>query len=211
MPYLANLASPKGNIYDKSVKTLREECDRCNELGIPYLVTHLGSHRGQGKRAGLDRLIDAINTALDNSISETTILLENAAGTMNSIGSSFSDIQKIIDKVGKSHLGICFDTCHAFAAGYDLTDIKSVNNTVENIKDSVKLESLMLMHANDSKGKLASRIDRHEHIGMGQIGIEGFKAILHTEVFRKLPIILETPIDKFGADIMNLNRIRQLA
>ena len=188
-----------------------EELDRCDALGIPYIVTHLGSHLGKGRRFGLEQLTEAINTAFDHSQSKTVLLLENTAGTLNSMGSSFEDMQEVIDLVCESRAAICFDTCHAFAAGYDLRDVKSVETTIGELERSVGLNSLTLVHANDSKGELASRIDRHEHIGLGYIGAEGFRAILNADVFRRLPIILETPIDVAGADIANLKRIRELA
>jgi len=211
MPYLANLSSPKRAIHRKSARALMEELDRCEALGIPYIVTHLGSHLGKGRRFGLEQLTEAINTAFDRSQSKTTLLLENTAGTLNSMGSSFEDMQKVIDLVCESRVAICFDTCHAFAAGYDLRDIKSVETTIGELEHSVGLNSLRVVHANDSKGELASRVDRHEHIGLGHIGAEGFRAILHANAFRRLPIILETPIDVSGADMTNLKRIRELA
>ncbi len=211
LPYLANLSSPNKDIYRRSVRALIKELDRCKALGILYVVAHLGSHLGKGWKVGLDRVTEAIKTALDSSESRATILLENTAGTMNSIGSSFSDLQEIIDRVGESRVGVCFDTCHAFAYGYDLRDPKSVEATISQIENSLGLNSIALIHANDSKGGLASRIDRHEHIGLGCIGEEGFRAILHAEAFRRLPIILETPIDVPGADAANLRRIREFA
>ena len=211
MPYLANLSSPKRAIHRKSVKVLVEELDRCDALGIPYIVTHLGSHLGKGWRFGLEQLTEAINTAFDRSQSKTTLLLENTAGTLDSMGSSFEDMQQVMDLVCESRVAICFDTCHAFAAGYDLRDAKSVETTISEVRHSVGLNSLRIVHANDSKGELASRVDRHEHIGLGYIGAEGFRAILHADVFRRLPIILETPLDVSGADVTNLRRIRELA
>ncbi len=211
MPYLANLSCPKQTTYRKSVKTLIEELDRCNALGIPYIVTHLGSHLGKGRKVGLERLIEAIGSALDASEGKATLLLENTAGTRNSMGSSFEDMQEIMEHTTQSRVAICFDTSHAFAAGYNLKDTESVNETIQKLDNTVGIDSLRIIHANDSKGKLGSRIDRHEHIGMGYIGDAGFKAILHTDVFRNLPLILETPIDTRGTDVMNLRRIRRLA
>jgi len=211
MPYLANLSSPKKVVHKKSVRTLTEELDRCGTLGIPYVVTHLGSHLGKGWKVGLKQLIEAINTAFARSQSKAILLLENTAGTTNSMGSSFEEIQEIISHFRRSRVAICFDTCHAFAAGYDLRNTKSVETTINKLEDSIGLDSLALIHANDSKGELASRIDRHEHIGLGYIGAEGFRAFLHADVFRRLPIILETPINILGADIANLKRIRELA
>jgi deoxyribonuclease-4 len=212
MPYLPNLSCPKKGIHKKSLKALAVELERCELLSIPYLVTHLGSHLGKGRAIGLERLVEAIDTAFNSSKGKTMLLLENTAGTKNSMGSSFEDIQEILDHVAeKRRIAVCFDTCHAFAAGYDLRDTESVEKTAAELKHTVGLESLRVVHANDSKGELASGLDRHEHIGMGYIGEEGFRAILHNDVFRRLPLILETPIDKRATDVANLRRLRELA
>ncbi len=212
MPYLPNLSCPKKALYKRSVRTLTAELDRCERLGIPYLVTHLGSHLGKGRELGLERLVEAIDTAFNSSKGNTMLLLENTAGTKNSMGTSFEDIREILDHVAiKSRVAVCFDTCHAFGAGYDLRETGSVGNTIDELRRTVGLDLMRVVHANDSKGKLASHLDRHEHIGMGQIGENGFKAILHTEEFRKLPLILETPIDKRATDVANLRKLRELA
>jgi len=212
MPYLPNLSCPMKGIYKKSVKALTVELQRCTMLGIPYLVTHLGSHLGKGREIGLQRLIEAIDVAFGSSNGRTMLLLENTAGTKNSMGSSFEDMREILDHVAeKSRVAVCFDTSHAFAAGYDLRAAESVERTVAELGKVVGLDLLKVVHANDSKGKLASRLDRHEHIGMGQIGEQGFRAILHNDAFRKLPLILETPVDRRGTDMTNLKRLRELA
>jgi deoxyribonuclease-4 len=212
MPYLPNLSCPKKGIYKKSLRALAVELERCELLSIPYLVTHLGSHLGKGRAIGLERLVEAIDTAFNSSKGKTMLLLENTAGTKNSMGSSFEDIQEILDHVAEKHrVAVCFDTCHAFAAGYDLRDTESVEKTAAELKRTVDLELLRVVHANDSKGELASGLDRHEHIGMGYIGEEGFRAILHNDAFRRLPLILETPIDKRATDVANLRRLRELA
>ena len=212
MPYLPNLSCPKKGLYKKSVRALVVELERCDLLKIPYLVTHLGSHLGKGRAIGLGRLVEAIDTAFNSSKGKTMLLLENTAGTKNSMGSSFEDIQEIIDQVAKrSRVAVCFDTCHAFAAGYDLRDAESVEKTANEFEHTVGSGLLKVVHANDSKGPLASRLDRHEHIGAGHIGEQGFRAILHNDTFRKLPLILETPIDRRATDITNLSKIRELA
>ena len=212
MPYLPNLSCPKKGLYKKSLRALIVELERCDVLGIPYLVAHLGSHLGKGRAIGLERLVEAIDTAFNASKGKTMLLLENTAGTRNSMGSSFEDIQEIIDRVKeKSRVAVCFDTCHAFGAGYDLRDVASVESTVAELKRTVGLESPKVVHANDSKGELGSGRDRHEHIGMGHIGEQGFRAILHNDVFRRLPLILETPIDKRTTDVTNLRKLRELA
>jgi deoxyribonuclease-4 len=205
IPYLPNFSSPNMIVYRKSVKSLVEELNRCNKLDIPYIVIHLGSHLGKGRRIGLKKLTNAITTAFNSSNGKAILLLENTAGT-------FRDIQEIIDQISDNHrLGICFDTCHAFAAGYDLRNTTSIDETIDRLKEEIDLERLKVVHANDSKGKLASHLDRHEHIGKGYIGNKGFRNILHTDIFRKLPIILETPIDSQSDDSKNLAQIRKLA
>ncbi len=212
IPYLPNFSSPNIVIYKKSVILLIEELNRCNRLGISYIVIHLGSHLGKGRIFGLKKITNAITTAFNSSNGKATLLLENTAGTKNSIGSSFREIQDIIDQISDKHrLGICFDTCHAFAAGYDLRNTTSIGETIDRLKEEIELERLKVVHANDSKGKLASHIDRHEHIGAGYIGNKGFRTILHTDIFGRLPIILETPIDNTRDDIKNLARIRKLS
>ena len=212
IPYLPNFSSPNIAVYKKSVKSLVEELDRCDRLTIPYIVIHLGSHLGKGRKVGLKRITNAIKTAFNSSNGKSTLLLENTAGTKNSMGSSFREIQEIIDQISDNYrLGICFDTCHAFASGYDLRNATSIGETIDKLKDEIDLERLKVIHANDSKGKLASHMDRHEHIGKGHIGNNGFRTILHTDIFRRLPIILETPIDNSRDDLKNLARIRKLS
>ena len=211
MPYLPNIASPKENIYEKSVTTLITELERCEKLSIPYLITHLGSHLGMGKNNGFKRIINAIDTALSQSTNTVMLLLENTAGTKNSMGDSFEDIINIIDSVSfPDRLGVCFDTAHAFAAGYDLRTKTAVNDTIKMFDQIIGFEKLKLVHLNDSKGDIASHIDRHEHIGLGKIGENGFKYILKSK-FRKFPLILETPIDNRRSDIENLVKVRELA
>jgi deoxyribonuclease-4 len=210
MPYLSNLGSSRENVYTLSIASLVAELKRCSELGIPFLVTHLGSHLGAGKASGFKRIINAINSALSNANGDVVILLENTAGTKNSMGSSFEDIGQIIDGVEESkNIGVCFDTCHAYAAGYDLRRSDAVNHVIEIFNDILGWESLKLIHLNDSKGGLGSGIDRHEHIGLGRIGEEGFRSILHSK-FRKVPLIMETPLDERRKDLDNLKKVREL-
>ncbi|MDG6223069.1 MAG: deoxyribonuclease IV [Candidatus Bathyarchaeota archaeon] len=209
MPYLPNLASPKDDVYEKSVKTLGSELKRCELLEIPYLVTHLGSHLGAGMQIGFERLIHAINQALTLT-DEVMLLLENTAGTKNSMGNTLEQIQEIIKEVDHpEQVGVCFDTSHAFAAGYDFRTKEAVEKTVTNIEETFGFEKLKLVHLNDSKGDLNSRIDRHDHIGMGKIGEDGFRNILASKL-RTLPIIMETPIDDRRDDIGNLEKLKEL-
>ncbi|MCS7373652.1 MAG: deoxyribonuclease IV [archaeon GB-1845-036] len=211
MPYLPNLASPREDVYKKSVNSLISELNRCWKLKIPYLVTHLGSHLGAGKEEGFRRIINAINFAFSNDKGEVMLLLENTAGTKNSMGGAFEDIQYIIEHIEHAdRVGVCFDTCHAFAAGYDLRTREALEETLKKFDEIIGFEKLKIVHLNDSKGDLGSRIDRHEHIGMGRIGEEGFKQILRSRLV-EYPLILETPIDKRRSDVENLNKVRELA
>ncbi len=209
--YLLNLASPKDGVYGRSVEALKEELRRAGRLGVPFVVTHLGSHLGRGKRRGFERIMDAVNESFSAVESDVVLLLENTAGTRNSMGSSFEDIEYIASGIeDRGRVGVCFDTCHAFAAGYDLVSRGAVEHTLRRFDDVIGLEELRLVHLNDSKGGLGSRIDRHEHIGMGRIGERGFRNILHSRL-GQLPLILETPIDKRRSDFENLRKVRELA
>ena len=212
MPYLPNLASPKPEIYEKSVATLTAELDRCEILGIPYLVTHLGHHLGDGMAGGRSRVIHAINTALVNAGGSTMLLLENTAGEKNSVGSSFEHIRGILDGIDrKARVGICFDTCHAFAAGYELRTVEGIAETLGQLDEAFGLDNLRLIHLNDTKGDRGSGLDRHEHIGLGFIGEEGFRRILHNKVFSRLPLVCETPVDERRDDRGNIETVRELA
>jgi len=212
MPYLPNLASRDRVIYRKSVETLIAELDRAGRLGICYVVTHLGSHMGAGMEVGLKQIVDACNKALFAVQNDAQLLLENTAGTKNSMGGSFEDMQRIIDGVDqRSRVGICYDTCHGFAAGYDLRTPEQLEMTFGQLDAVIGMDRLKVVHLNDSKGKLGSRIDRHEHIGLGHIGNKGFRTILHNELIRKLPLILETPIDTRRNDEWNLRKVRRLS
>ncbi|MGA8905404.1 MAG: deoxyribonuclease IV [Candidatus Bathyarchaeia archaeon] len=212
MPYLPNLSSPKKLIYNRSVKSLSAELDRCGTLGIPYIVTHLGSHLGEGSDIGLERIVGAVNCALLENPNEVMLLLENTAGTKNSMGSSFEDIKRILVRVeNKKRVGICFDTAHAYAAGYDLHSPRGVDDTLGKFDSVLGLGLLKVIHLNDSEVGLGSGRDRHEHIGLGYIGEQGFKALFKHEAVRNLPFIMETPIDDRGDEKENMRKARELS
>jgi deoxyribonuclease-4 len=212
MPYLPNLSSPKKAIYNKSVKSLTAELDRCGILGIPYVVTHLGSHLGKGTDIGLGNLVSAINVALGENENEVTLLLENTAGTKNSMGSTFEEIQRIINGIeDKKRVGVCLDTAHAFAAGYDIRTPDDVDQTLKRFDSILGLDRLKVIHLNDSKGELGCGRDRHEHIGLGYIGDEGFRALLKHEATSGVPFILETPIDDRRGAEGDMKKVRGLA
>jgi deoxyribonuclease IV len=205
MPYLPNLSAPDGEFYEKSVQTLTEELHRCKTLGISYLVIHLGSHMGKGSKSGIDQLVKAITTAWSKSGGGVEVLLENNAGQKNRVGGTFEELRLILDRLDSSkEFGVCIDTCHLFASGYDLRTKADVEITFNKFKDIVGLKELKIVHLNDSKGGLGSNLDRHEHIGLGFIGIEGIAAFLNHREIQALPIIMETPIDKRRGDEQNL-------
>ena len=204
MPYLPNLATPKDDAFEKSVNTLISEVERCAQLGIPYLVTHLGSHLGTGEEAGIKKLVEGLTKA-GQTKNDVMILLENTAGQKNSVGSDFKQLGEIFKqlKPGKK-FGVCLDTCHAFVAGYDLRTADKVKETFKEFDKHVGLENLKILHLNDARGELGCNLDRHYHLGLGGIGEEGIKSVVKFGNKKKIPIILETPIDDDRNDFENV-------
>ena len=204
MPYLPNLATPKNDAFEKSVNTLVSEVERCAQLGIPYLVTHLGSHLGTGEEAGIKKLVEGLTKA-GQTKNDVIILLENTAGQKNSVGSDFKQLGEIFKqlKPGKK-FGVCLDTCHAFVAGYDLRTAGKVKETFKEFDKHVGLENLKILHLNDARGELGCNLDRHYHLGLGGIGEEGITSVVKFANKKKIPIILETPIDDDRNDFENV-------
>jgi len=211
MPYLPNLSSPEISVYEKSIHTMIREVERCDKLGIPYLVTHLGSHKGTGEDKGIQRLVGAL-TEVAKTNKDVTILLENTAGQKNSVGSNFTQLAEIFFGLKPaSRFGICIDTCHAFAAGYDLRNEKNVKDAFEKFDSEIGLKHIKIIHLNDSKGELGCHLDRHEHIGLGHIGEAGLSQVVKLANKNKIPIILETPIDERRTDFENIRKAKDLA
>lgn len=211
MPYLPNLSSPKKDGFEKSVKSLIEEVERCGKLGIPYLVTHLGSHLGTGEEEGMKRLVKALTKAGETK-NDVMILLENTAGQKNSVGANFEQLNEIFKQLKPvKKFGICFDTCHAFVSGYDLRTEKTVKETFDEFEKHVGIENLKILHLNDAKGEIGCNLDRHYHIGLGNIGKKGMESIIKLTVKKKIPIILETPIDDVRDDFENIRIVKELA
>ena len=204
MPYLPNLATPKDDAFEKSVNTLISEVERCAQLGIPYLVTHLGSHLGTGEEAGIKKLVEALTKA-GQTKNDVMILLENTAGQKNSVGSDFKQLGEIFKqlKPGKK-FGVCLDTCHAFVAGYDLRTADKVKETFKEFDKHVGIENLKILHLNDARGEIGCNLDRHYHLGLGGIGEEGITSVVKFANKKKIPIILETPIDDDRDDFENV-------
>jgi deoxyribonuclease-4 len=211
MPYLPNLASPKDEGFQKSVKILGDEVKRCAQLGIPYLVTHLGSHLGTGDEAGIKRLVDGLTQAVQPQY-DVMILLENTAGQKNSVGSEFKQLGEIFNQLKPTNkFGICFDTCHAFVSGYDMRTEKKVKETFDEFDKHVGIENLKILHLNDARGEIGCNLDRHYHLGLGGIGEKGITAVVKFANKRKIPIILETPIDDDRDDFENIKIAKEFA
>lgn len=210
--YLVNVASPKDETYEASVSALTDELLRAEILGADYLVLHPGNHLGSGVEAGSERIARAIDRAYEHSGSSVMICLENMAGAGTEIGVSFGELRSICDlsERGKS-LGICFDTCHAYGAGYDVSTDRGLDRTLGELDAEIGLDRLMFVHANDSKGQLGAARDRHEHIGEGLIGVAGFRAILRRKELRDLPFILETPVNSPDDQVRDLAALRAAA
>ena len=211
MPYLPNLSSPEDDGYEKSIKSMIKEVERCDKLGIPYLVTHLGSHKGSGEENGIKRLTDALNKVARTE-ADVMILLENTAGQKNSVGSDFAQLAEIFSKCKPAKkFGVCLDTCHAFVAGYDLRTKTAVQKTMKEFDETVGITNLKILHLNDSKGEINSNRDRHDHIGLGEIGKEGLGEVIKIMNKNRIPIVLETPIDDTRDDFENIKQAKSLA
>jgi len=211
MPYLPNLASPDRGMMRASRKTLDAEVKRCDALGIDYLVAHLGSHMGKGSVVGIRNVADAFNEAISGSSGQTTLLLENMAGQKNSVGARFEELRQILDLIKKGErAAVCFDTCHSFAAGFDLASKAAVENTMALFDELVGLDRIKVVHLNDSKGPLGSNLDRHENIGEGKIGEKGFRSFLHYPGITSRPLILETPYSDLRTMKESLATVKRL-
>jgi len=211
--YLINLAAIDTVNLGKSVEAFADELRRAELLKVPFLITHPGSHLGAGVEEGLRRFTENMDRALDISkTSEVIILIENTAGQGTNLGSSFEEIAFILNETrNRERVAVCFDTCHAFAAGYDLRDDQCYEETFLQFDQAVGLAQVKYFHLNDSKKGLASRVDRHEHIGKGSIGLEGFRLLLNDPRFCDHPMVLETPKEKdLENDKENLRTLRSL-
>jgi deoxyribonuclease-4 len=211
--YLINIASPDKTLNKKSMLALKEEIERCNLLKIPNLVFHPGAHVGSGLEAGIAKIAENINTIFDRvADNSVTLCLETTAGQGSTIGVTFEELAAIMAQVDdKDHIGVCVDSCHIFAAGYPISDPKEYRQTMKQFDAVIGLDKLRVFHLNDSKKEFGSRRDRHEHIGKGFIGLEGFRNIVNDPRLRKIPMVLETPKgDDLKEDIENLRVLRSL-
>jgi deoxyribonuclease IV len=211
--YLINLASPKEDLRAKSMAAFRDELERGQLLDIAYLVTHPGAHTGSGVDEGIRAFAESLNRIYDAMPDNTVITcLETTAGQGTTLGRSFEEIAAIIDQVeAKERVGVCLDTCHIFAAGYDIRTEEGVHAVMDEFDQVIGLDRLKVLHLNDSKNPIGSNKDRHDHIGEGLIGVEGFRALVNYPALAGLPAILETEKDDEGEhDRRNLELLRGL-
>ncbi|MCX7795762.1 MAG: deoxyribonuclease IV [bacterium] len=210
-PYLLNLASPEDYIYSNSKQALIEDLLWGDLIGATGIVVHPGSHKGSGRKIGLYKILYALEEIISKVDTTCKIIIENTSGSGTELGSSPEDFEFIIDNLqDKSRIGICLDTCHLFSAGFDLRTKESIKETFDRWFSFIDTSYLMLFHTNDSRGSLGSHLDRHIHIGEGEIGEEGFRNLLSFELFRSKPLIIETPKEPTGSDEKNLNKLREL-
>lgn len=212
--YLINLAAPGKDLWQLSIRAFVDEMARCEQLGLEYLVTHPGSHVGEGEQKGIRRIAEAINEVHRQTDGHRVrIALETTAGQGTNLGYRFEHLRDILAHCRHpQRVFVCADTCHLFAAGYDFRDEESYQTTVEKFDTVIGLGKLRLFHFNDSKKGLGSRVDRHEHIGKGQIGPAGFAFLLNDPRFAGVPKIIETPKGRtLRLDCRNLRLLRSLA
>jgi len=211
--YLINLASPDDSLRQRSLAAFIDEIERSDRLGLDFLVTHPGAHCGSGEAEGIRRAAESLNAALEGTPDSTVrVCLETTAGQGTSLGARFEEIRDILDLIHqRERVAVCLDTCHVFAAGYDLRAAEGYEDVFQQFDRTIGLEQLAVMHLNDSKKGLGSRVDRHEHIGEGQIGPDAFARLVNDQRFTRLPKILETPKGDDGEwDHKNLAKLRSM-
>ncbi len=211
--YLINLASPDDALWERSSAAFDDELSRCDQLGVGCLVTHPGAHMGSGVDTGVRRVATALNRIFDEQPQrDVTVLLETTAGQGSTLGRSFEELAAILELVeDQSRIGVCLDTCHVFAAGYEIRDVDGYAATMQAFDDIIGLDRLKVVHLNDSKKGLGAHVDRHTHIGEGEIGLDAFRHLFNDDRFAQLPGILETPKDDTGDDDRrNMETLRDL-
>jgi len=210
--YLLNLATGKKELMEKSIAALALEFERCRLLGVPYVVMHPGSHGGDGVEVGLERFVAAMDKVLEKGYEEVMLLLETTAGQGTGLGSSFAELGHIRSRSRfPERIGVCVDSCHIFAAGYDLRTEEAYQATMAELERHVGLAQVRFFHLNDAKKELGSRVDRHEHIGKGMIGLEGFRNLVNDPRFAGMPMTIETEKgDDLAEDRENIAVLRSL-
>jgi deoxyribonuclease-4 len=211
LPYLPNLASGNKELYAKSVDSLCADLERAGALTIPFLVVHVGKRLALSEGRAMARVAAAVNRSLKKVSNKVMILLENTAGQGTELGANFAELKEILSRIDdRSRVGICLDVAHAFQAGYDVSSRKGLDKTLAEFDHLIGLQHLHLLHLNDSKTPLGSRVDRHWHIGQGHIGLEGFRHIINHPLLAHLPGIMETPRADEKDDRRNMRVIRGL-
>ena len=209
--YLLNLASPDKVLWQKSVDAFVVELNRAEQLGIPYVVIYPGAHMLASEEEGIANVVEALNLVLRQTAKCCQVLLETTAGQGTSLGHRFEQLGSILARVSaSSRVGICVDTCHIFAAGYPLGSRREYNATMRAFDQCIGLDRIKAFHLNDSKRPLGSRVDRHEHIGRGHLGIEPFRHLLNDRRFRGVPMYLETPKGDEGGEALDAINLRTL-
>ena len=211
--YLINLAATNPHFHANSLRALAEELTRADQLELPFLVLHPGAHLGAGEQAGLEKIVKSINRVFAKIPKvKTKIALETTAGQGSCLGERFEHLAYLIDNVREpERLCVCLDTAHVFAAGYDIGTEKAVRKTFREFDRIAGLDRLAAIHLNDSKTARGSRVDRHEHIGKGRIGLEAFRFIMRDRRFKNIPKVLETPKGKdLAEDVVNMKTLRDL-
>lgn len=197
--YLINLAAPQPDGREKGIEGLRAEMERCGRLGIPFVVSHMGAHMGDGEEAGLKRVIDGAKRVLGETPDSVTLLMETTAGQGSALNAKFEQLAAILDGCGRpARLAVCLDTCHIFAAGYDIRTQETYEATFAEFERLIGFERLKVVHCNDSKKGLGSRVDRHENLGDGEIGATAFRMLVRDPRFETIPIVVETPTEDDG-------------
>jgi len=211
LPYLPNIASKDSKFYKRSIESIAIDLERAEQLGVRYLIIHIGHRMESSEDEAIETVINGIDQALERMKNSVVLLLENTAGQGTEIGYTFEQIKKIIQGVHqKKRVGVCLDTAHTFEAGYDLSNRDGLERTLESFDQMIGLKRLHLLHLNDSKTPLGSRKDRHWHIGEGHIGLEGFRTLINHPLLKHLPGIMETPRKDTVEDLKNMKVIRSL-
>jgi len=210
--YLINLASPNPNFQKKSREALKAELERAEAYGLQYVVTHVGSHMGEGDRAGIDRVVAQLDQVLSTAGGSASCLLETSAGGGAYVGAKFDDLAQILSRLPQhgERLGVCFDTAHAYASGYDVAGAEGMSKTLAQLTAMIPAQRIRACHCNDTTVTLGGKADRHVNIGQGNVGLEGFKALLRFDPLAHCGFVLETPGEEMLEGLENLNTLRAL-
>ena len=212
--YLLNLAQPEDRRRAQSERAFRDELDRAELLGVDALIFHPGAHLGSGSQAGVSRIADALNAAIAATPKyRVRALLENSAGQGTTMGRTFEELAEVLDRVAAAdRVGVTLDTCHLFAAGFDFRTPEGYGEMIDRVRETIGIERVGAFHLNDAKADLGSHLDRHENIGLGRIGREGFRALVNDPRWAKLPGFLETPLDDddYARYVRDLATLRSL-